>query len=180
MKFILSLLTLFALAVLLGTAQAGKGAADHGHEDAHNKSAGSSAHNDAAPRADSAGAIMPHGVAQHMKDMEAFRRAMAANFAGLMGMITGLIYERGEAVVAGARVLASHAEEIAKLRPPKNTERIEEYRYYAFQLEQHSLHFVKSVEEKNHLSEVAGYHLGQVVNACVSCHTIFRPKAAAR
>ncbi|MCZ6533295.1 MAG: hypothetical protein O7A08_10065, partial [SAR324 cluster bacterium] len=125
MKFILSLLTLFALAVLLGTAQAGKGAADHGHEDAHNISAGSSAHHDAAPDAHAAGEIMtPHGDARHMKDMAKLRKAMAGNFAGLMGMMTGLIYERDEAVVAGARVLASHAEEIAKLRPPKNTERI--------------------------------------------------------
>lgn len=103
MNFILSLLTLFALSVLLGTAQAGKGAADHGHEDAHNNSAGSSAHHDAAPHADSAGAMMPHGDARHMKDMEAFRRAMAANFAGLMGIITGLFYERSEAVAVGAR-----------------------------------------------------------------------------
>ncbi|MCZ6556809.1 MAG: hypothetical protein O7A69_03410 [SAR324 cluster bacterium] len=104
MKFILSLLTIFALTVLLGTAQAGKGAAGHSDGDAHDKSSGAAARQDAAPDAHAAGEIMtPHGDARHMKDMAKLRKAMAGNFAGLMGIMTGLIYELSEAVAVGAR-----------------------------------------------------------------------------
>lgn len=179
MKKLITTLLLFGMAVILGTAHAGSGAPQHAHGEA--KSAGKAAdHQGAVLDAHMLGtAMMPHGDAQHMKDMAAFRKSMAENFAALMGMMTGLIYDREDALTNGAKILAEHADQIAMLTPPKNPERIGEYRYYAFQLKQHSLHFLDE-RGKAHGTEVYGYHLGQVVSACVSCHTNFRPRQMAK
>lgn len=82
MKRIIVLFLVFAMASFLVVAYAGKGAKGHGH------GKGGDHHSTAA------GAMKPHGDEEHMKAMAEFQRTMADNFAGLMGIMAGLIYDR--------------------------------------------------------------------------------------
>lgn len=167
MKKILVLLLTLAIASFWSAAYAGKEAKGHGHEKAGK---GGGDHHSTM-----AGAMEPHGDEEHMKDMAEFQRTMSDNFAGLMGIMTGLIYDRKDAVKGGAKILIKHSDHIAALKPPINAHRIKEYKYYAFQLKEHSKHVLQAIGMKNG-EVVYGYHLGEVVDACVSCHTNFRPR----
>ena len=179
MKILTGALLVAGLALLVGMAHAGEGKPGHAHAP-KKEAAKTGGHRDAAPHGHAPGmAMMTHGDAQHMKDMEMFRQTMSENFGGLMGIMTGLIYDRKDAVKDGAAILVRHSDHIADLKPPKNAERIEQYKYYAFQLKEHSKHVMQAVD-LTHGEMVYGYPLGEVVDACVSCHTHFRPRIQAK
>lgn len=77
MKRLMAMMLVFAVASFLVVAYAGKGDKGHGHDKA-GAAHGVDHHTTAA------GAMAPHGDKEHLK-------AMSDNYAGLMGIMTGLI-----------------------------------------------------------------------------------------
>ena len=127
-------------------AHGGEGKAGHAHAP-KNDAANTGGHHDAAPHANAPGtAMMPHEDAEHMKDMAKFHQTMSENFSGLMGIMTGLIHDRKDAAKVGAEILARHGDHIADLKPPKNAERMQEYKTRAFRLQEHFKHLMRAVD----------------------------------
>ena len=110
---------------------------------------------------------------EHMKDMEKFSKVMSGNFAAVMTIMSGLIYDNLSAVEEGSKNLIKHADEISRLKPGVNLKRIDEYKHYASHLKIHAKHMLDAIKHPNPEIMYA-HHLGEIVDSCVNCHKTFR------
>lgn len=118
-----------------------------------------------------AAAVCP-SIGQGTYNHAAFEAAMDDAMKDLRVVMGGLVAGDWAKVEASATALANRAKTIKGLTPKSSVDRIGEFQANADSLAARSTRI--AVAAKSHSQEAAGEGLGELVQTCMGCHSVFR------